>query len=327
MGKVMSLIGYLILVFIIASNYINIELSDTSIILLGILSAIFMSIGIFIKDIPQFEDFISDVVLLAEDGAEVSRYSGFWKDPNFFTVLLNASLWFTYLEFNKSRINIVEFVLRAGIVSFLGLVTMSKSCIILLVIFWLYLLVSKNNIKTTPKVCIIFVSIVLVGVFLYKNPYWFSDIMYRFTSGKDNVTIATVTTGRTEIWKKYFESLLDNMSWIFGQGVNSTAVKINGRAVGAHNTIIQSVYYFGAVGSFLYISLIYSVYNSNHNSTRNNYPHKISPVKFSFLSIMVSLLFLDGVLIEMFYYMLAMSFVYMNINSECNKSEDIDYLY
>lgn len=50
MGKVMSLIGYLILVFIIASNYINIELSDTSIILLGILSAIFMSIGIFIKD-------------------------------------------------------------------------------------------------------------------------------------------------------------------------------------------------------------------------------------------------------------------------------------
>lgn len=50
MGKLFSIIGYLILVFIILSNYINIQLSDTSIIILGIISAIFMSAGIFIKD-------------------------------------------------------------------------------------------------------------------------------------------------------------------------------------------------------------------------------------------------------------------------------------
>ena len=50
MGKFLSIIGYLILVFIIVSNYMNIELSNTSVILLGILSAIFMSIGIFIRD-------------------------------------------------------------------------------------------------------------------------------------------------------------------------------------------------------------------------------------------------------------------------------------
>lgn len=50
MEKFLSIIGYLILVFIIVSNYINIELSNASVILLGILSAIFMSIGIFIKD-------------------------------------------------------------------------------------------------------------------------------------------------------------------------------------------------------------------------------------------------------------------------------------
>ena len=50
MGKFLSIIGYLILVFIIVSNYMNIELSNTSVILLGILSAIFMSIGILIRD-------------------------------------------------------------------------------------------------------------------------------------------------------------------------------------------------------------------------------------------------------------------------------------
>lgn len=50
MGKLFSVIGYLILVFIILSNYLNIQLSDTSVVILGIISAIFMSVGIFIKD-------------------------------------------------------------------------------------------------------------------------------------------------------------------------------------------------------------------------------------------------------------------------------------
>ena len=50
MQKFFSIIGYLILVFIILSNYVNINLSDRSVIILGILSAIFMCIGILIKD-------------------------------------------------------------------------------------------------------------------------------------------------------------------------------------------------------------------------------------------------------------------------------------
>ena len=50
MGKLFSCIGYLILVFIILSNYLNIQVSNKSIIFLGIISAIFMVVGIFIRD-------------------------------------------------------------------------------------------------------------------------------------------------------------------------------------------------------------------------------------------------------------------------------------
>lgn len=50
MEKFFSTVGYLILVFIILSNHVNINLSDMSVIILGILSAIFMCIGILIKD-------------------------------------------------------------------------------------------------------------------------------------------------------------------------------------------------------------------------------------------------------------------------------------
>ncbi len=50
MGKVLSIIGYLILFFIVLTNFINIELSDASIILLSAVSAVLMVIGIFLKD-------------------------------------------------------------------------------------------------------------------------------------------------------------------------------------------------------------------------------------------------------------------------------------
>ena len=50
MGKILSIIGYLILGFIVLSNYINIQLSTASIILLSVISVIFMAVGILIKE-------------------------------------------------------------------------------------------------------------------------------------------------------------------------------------------------------------------------------------------------------------------------------------
>lgn len=49
MGKIFSIIGYLILGFIVLSNYINIQLSTAIIILLSVISVIFMAVGILIK--------------------------------------------------------------------------------------------------------------------------------------------------------------------------------------------------------------------------------------------------------------------------------------
>ena len=50
MGKMLSIIGYLVLAFITFSNYANISLNNTTIILLSIISAIFMCLGIIIKE-------------------------------------------------------------------------------------------------------------------------------------------------------------------------------------------------------------------------------------------------------------------------------------
>ena len=50
MGTLISVIGDVILGFIVLSNYISIQLSNTSVILLAIVSAIFMVLGLLIKD-------------------------------------------------------------------------------------------------------------------------------------------------------------------------------------------------------------------------------------------------------------------------------------
>lgn len=50
MGKILSIIGYLILGFIVLSNYINIQLSTAIIILLSVISVIFMVVGILTKE-------------------------------------------------------------------------------------------------------------------------------------------------------------------------------------------------------------------------------------------------------------------------------------
>ena len=50
MGKLLSIIGYLILAFIVLTNYTSVQLSNTSVILLAIISAIFMVVGLLFKD-------------------------------------------------------------------------------------------------------------------------------------------------------------------------------------------------------------------------------------------------------------------------------------
>ena len=50
MNKIFSILGYLILVFLLLSNHMNITLTDAIAIVLGVLGAAFMCVGILLKD-------------------------------------------------------------------------------------------------------------------------------------------------------------------------------------------------------------------------------------------------------------------------------------
>lgn len=282
-------------------------------------------IGLFINDIPQLAQGVKVVSTYAEDGALVYRFAAFWVDPNYYTVLLVASLWSMYFEYNKRRVVFLEFVTRCLLVTFIGTMTMSKSCILMFIVFWLYVVIAKNDIKISSKVTIVFVMIFAVIFFLYKNPYWISDMFYRFGSGDEEITAQTITTGRSLLWREYLTRMMDDFSWIFGHGVKSNLYSINGALKGSHNTYIQMIFNLGILGTVLYVSIFRNIFSNARlmmpmNNFDNNKKKNIG--KLALFSLLATLFFLDGIYIEMYYYMIPLAFVYILDNTDDSESEE-----
>ncbi len=300
-----SLIGYIIAVTLKSEDVTPVtRCLVNGVIFTGI-------IGLFINDIPQLASEVRVLSSYAEDGALVNRYAGFWTDPNFFTVLLITSVWLVYLEYNKKKINFTEFTIRCLLISFIGTMTMSKSCLLLFVVFWLYVVIVKNDIRTVSKVSLVFLMIFAIIIFLWKNPYWLSDIFYRFGSSKEQTTMSTITTGRTDIWIEYLKIMLDDFSWLFGHGVNPELYLVNGIGKGSHNTYIQSIFSFGLLGTILYISVFNSIYTNAKAKVISGIRTNKGPERFALISILITMFFLDGINIEMYYYMIPLTFVYL----------------
>jgi len=279
-------------------------------------------LGFFIEQIPTLNMEIKILGVMVEGGYTTSRYAALWTDPNFYSVLLIAALWFGYIEYNKGRASTVEFALRSALLTFLGFMTLSKSCLLLVCVFWLYVILTKNNIKTAHKVFIVFFSFIALSIFITSNTYWLSDMLYRFTGGKKTgtYTASTITTGRIDIWGEYIKAFLDKLTWIFGEGLRSKSIHINGHFKTSHNTLIQMIHYLGVVGSAIYISLILSAYKTT--TSKNNRRKKSSSIYImTLLSLFSTMFFLDGMLIEMYYFVLPLGFIYANsvYNSEVNK--------
>ena len=301
--------GYIIFNSIPANGTTPVARSlSNGVILTGIL-------GLFLEQIPQLNQEIKILSMLAEDGASVSRFAALWVDPNFYTVVLISSMWFTYFEFNQNKLNIYEFAARSILMSLLATMTMSKSCILLLLVFWLYVIIAKNSIKTAPKVGLTFLIFIVAIIFLWRNPYWISDVLYRFVGNSQKINANTLTTGRTGIWEVYISSFLDDFSWLFGHGIGAELLRIGGFGKASHNTLIQLIYNVGIFGTIIYISLYVNMYYSLKRNFNIVNMRTKSPQKYALLSLLATLTFLDAMYIEMYYYMIPLALVYVLYSS------------
>jgi O-antigen ligase len=89
---------------------------------------------------------------------------------------------------------------------------------------------------------------------LAGNVELFNVVLVRFDEASD---IATLTTGRSDLWASYTEYLIQNpFVLLFGSGFG--APLINGH--GAHNTYLDLLYYLGIVGTVILLAYFASVF-------------------------------------------------------------------
>lgn len=196
--------------------------------------------------LPFLQNEISNVDIYydPEYGSDISRYTGIFSDPNITTIFIILSMLLCLWLYQHKQINSMLFLVLCCILTGLGIATGSKSCFLLLIVFWIVYFFSRTE-NNLLKGGLVIVAIMILVTFSATNLYEFYQ--YRFFGAESGIT-----TGRTDIWETYISALNDggDASWILGFGINTTDLP-NDRA--AHNVFLQVIYNTGIIGLVTYV--------------------------------------------------------------------------
>ncbi len=312
--RIVNVVLWFIVIYCMQSQIDSENISSVSIALVNgtILSSV---VGMNLDWIPNMKDAVNDVQEYVSYDHTVSRFTGLFNDPNIFTLLICACLWLCYLEYMSGNMNVSEFTIRSILISFFGAITYSKSCMIILLVFWSYVFLSRNKIKMFSKIFLgISFAIALIYFFGINNE-WLDIMLMRFGAGKRD--LSRVTTGRSDIWKAYLEYMYVSGSWVWGNGVKPLLPM----GMGAHNAILEVMYNLGFVGTFIMYRNFKLVYAQTPSCNKSD-SIDLNGLMF-LLFIFLIMFFLDFIMQEAFYYILSLAFVYM----KCNKKSDKEVCY
>lgn len=185
----------------------------------------------------------------------VTRLSGFYGDPNFYSAHIAACLAGTQLllRHEKSRRRQIVLAILALVLLYCGLLSASKSFIIVtacLFLLWVPILLEKGTFSSHFR---LFVGLLCAGIIIASSSAFRALLQIvddRFAQASN---LSELTTGRTDLWRNYIHEFLNNpITLLFGEGY--TSINLNNKA--SHNTLIQVVYQFGLIGMPLLISWV-----------------------------------------------------------------------
>ncbi len=220
---------------------------------------LFFSFGIIIAAItsqylvvfPTISRYIAEYELFG-----VVRHSGYYGDPNFYSAHVSAALGGTLvLLLNNNKKSTMVILLFASLaLLYCGLLSVSKSYLLItvcLILIWFFEFLFQKG-KMSAKIMLVLT--LFVGIAFLLSTTVFTDLIDMMVSRleRDN-SLSDFTTGRTDIWNKYFKAFTDDpLLMLFGRGFSKGDVF--GKA--SHNTIIQSIFQFGIIGSTILLAWI-----------------------------------------------------------------------
>lgn len=186
--------------------------------------------------------------IIVESYLTVTRLSGFYGDPNFYSAHVTACLAGVLVLLSRETEKRRQILLAAVSVALLycGLLSASKTFVLTvacLFLFWLPILLERGN-YGSARTRLLF-GVLCAVAFVLASPAFrqvLQIIGARFTEGEG---LAGLTTNRTTLWLQYLTAFVHDIPLtLFGAGY--TSVNLFRKA--SHNTLIQAVYQFGILG-------------------------------------------------------------------------------
>ena len=186
--------------------------------------------------------------IIVESYLTVTRLSGFYGDPNFYSAHVTACLAGVLVLLSRETEKRHQILLAVVSVALLycGLLSASKTFVLTvacLFLFWLPILLERGN-YGSARTRLLF-GVLCAVAFVLVSPAFrqvLQIIGARFTEGEG---LAGLTTNRTTLWLQYLTAFVHDIPLtLFGAGY--TSVNLFRKA--SHNTLIQAVYQFGILG-------------------------------------------------------------------------------
>lgn len=219
------------------------------------------SFGIIISSVwalsglPVLSRYISSVIVRLNDGSAITRFSGLWKNANYYSMEISFALTGLAILFLRNQIK-YEFAILGLPLFILGSMSQSKTFILSLVvgIILFFLCFSKKSYRSMIKLVIVTIGIYLV--FYNRINSFIITYFSRVNELVDDSTTLTVaTTGRSDIWIRYMKEITtDVKSILFGKGMDTGIVGFSD----PHNMFIELLYTIGFVGTTIYFLTICS---------------------------------------------------------------------
>lgn len=231
-------------------NYANIFLSYVG----GIIISSFMKFAdSSVFRISSYIETKTERLVGADANDRVSRFSGLYGDPNYYSVNLIIAIILILILYEKRKLTLLQTImLVVPLIIFIAM-TGSKSAFLMLTIpTILFVYVNLKNRHYIVALIAVLVIIFAIQMILNGRISIFSVAIERLISNNSNIN--DLTSGRGELWVNFIIYICAHLSvLLFGRSV--LHVLLNNMA--PHNTYIDFVYQLGLVGTiWLFIILI-----------------------------------------------------------------------
>ena len=212
-------------------------------LMLGIICS--CTVALFSDKLPGLSSYLR-VVKAYELGIDNHRFTGLYTDPNYLTVAIILVCISMITLINQKKIGKIGYV-GCGLLLYFGMLTISKSFFLMLFVVYILFLKQLFKKKKYFSSVVLLIALLIVFILMLNGKISIFDSFINRLMYSDDIT-----TGRSTIWMIYIKYIIKHpINMIFGNGIGAESLGYL-----AHNTYIDFIYYYGIIGTVLFLAII-----------------------------------------------------------------------